>query len=74
VSPVKYELGFYIPEDDIRHSHRRENLNSNRARFVRTVFPKENGLEVMRSLDLLSGGAWFKACHLLHGVVGISTA
>jgi hypothetical protein len=26
VSPVKYELGFYIPEDDILHSHRRENL------------------------------------------------
>jgi hypothetical protein len=28
VSPVKYELGFYIPEDDILHSHRRENLES----------------------------------------------
>jgi hypothetical protein len=26
VSPVGYELGFYIAEDDIRHSHRRENL------------------------------------------------
>jgi hypothetical protein len=26
VSPVKYELSFYIPEDDILHSHRRENL------------------------------------------------
>jgi hypothetical protein len=26
VSPMKYELGFYIPEDDILHSHRRENL------------------------------------------------
>jgi hypothetical protein len=25
---VKYELGFYIPEDDILHSHRRENLKS----------------------------------------------
>jgi hypothetical protein len=23
VSPVKYELGFYSPEDDILHSHRR---------------------------------------------------
>jgi hypothetical protein len=29
VSPVKYELGFYISEDDILHSHRRENLKSN---------------------------------------------
>jgi hypothetical protein len=28
VSLVKYELGFYIPEDDILHSHRRENLKS----------------------------------------------
>jgi hypothetical protein len=28
VSPVRYELGFYIPEDGILHSHRRENLNS----------------------------------------------
>jgi hypothetical protein len=28
VSPVEYELGFYIPEDDILHSHRREDLKS----------------------------------------------
>jgi hypothetical protein len=28
VSPVKYELGFYIPEDGILHSHSRGNLNS----------------------------------------------
>jgi hypothetical protein len=28
VSPVRYELGFHIPEDDILHSHRRENLKS----------------------------------------------
>jgi hypothetical protein len=26
VSPVRYELGFYVPEEDILHSHRRENL------------------------------------------------
>jgi hypothetical protein len=30
VSPVKYELGFYIPEDDILHSHCSENLKSYR--------------------------------------------
>jgi hypothetical protein len=23
---MKYELGFYIPDDDILHSHRREHL------------------------------------------------
>jgi hypothetical protein len=28
VSAVKYELGFYIPEDDIPLSHRHENLKS----------------------------------------------
>jgi hypothetical protein len=28
VSPVKYEPGFYIPEDGILHSHRREHLKS----------------------------------------------
>jgi hypothetical protein len=28
MSPVKYELGFYIPEDDIFHSHRHGNLKS----------------------------------------------
>jgi hypothetical protein len=28
VSPVKYKLGSYIPEDGILHSHRRENLKS----------------------------------------------
>jgi hypothetical protein len=28
MSPVKYGLGSYIPEDDILHSHCRENLKS----------------------------------------------
>jgi hypothetical protein len=28
VFPVKYELDFYIPEDDIPHSHCRETLKS----------------------------------------------
>jgi hypothetical protein len=28
MSAVRYELGFYILEDDIPHSHRRENLKS----------------------------------------------
>jgi hypothetical protein len=28
VSPVKYELGVYIPEDGILHSHRRDSLKS----------------------------------------------
>jgi hypothetical protein len=28
MSSVKYKLEFYIPEDDIPHSHRRESLKS----------------------------------------------
>jgi hypothetical protein len=28
VSPLRYELGFYIPEGGILHSHYRENLKS----------------------------------------------
>jgi hypothetical protein len=28
VSPVRYKLGFYIPEDDILHSHCHEDLKS----------------------------------------------
>jgi hypothetical protein len=28
MSLVRYEQGFYIPEDDILHSYRRENLKS----------------------------------------------
>jgi hypothetical protein len=28
VSPVRYEVGFYIPDDGILHSHRRGNLKS----------------------------------------------
>jgi hypothetical protein len=35
VSPVRYELGFCIPEDDILHSHRRENLKPNKDAVVR---------------------------------------
>jgi hypothetical protein len=31
VSPVKYELGFNIPEDDILHSHSNENRKSHIA-------------------------------------------
>jgi hypothetical protein len=37
VSPVKYELGFYTPEDAILHSHRRENLKSYTVEHVSAV-------------------------------------
>jgi hypothetical protein len=37
VSPVGYELGFYVPEDDTLHSDRRENLKSYIASTSLTV-------------------------------------
>jgi hypothetical protein len=37
---ARYELGFYIPEDGILHSHRRENLKS----YMETrIFRHERG-------------------------------
>jgi hypothetical protein len=39
MSPVRYELGFYIPEDGILHSRRRENRKSYQRSDVR--FPAE---------------------------------
>jgi hypothetical protein len=42
VSPVKYELGFYIPEDGILHSHCRKNLKSYIALTVRAMYRRRN--------------------------------
>jgi hypothetical protein len=39
---VKYELGFYIPEDAILHGHRRENLKSYVALTGWTLFWRRN--------------------------------
>jgi hypothetical protein len=38
MSPVRYEVGFYIPEDDILNSDRRENLKSYIVDHVVTKF------------------------------------
>jgi hypothetical protein len=39
VYPVRYELGFYIPEDYILHSHRREHLKSFRSSNPSQCYP-----------------------------------
>jgi hypothetical protein len=36
--PVRYKLGFYIPEDGILHSHRRENHQSYIGLFWLSIF------------------------------------
>jgi hypothetical protein len=54
VSPVKYELGFYIPEDDILHSDRHGSVKSYvsipddvlREREVARVMPRVRVLRV----------------------------
>jgi hypothetical protein len=44
MSPVKYELGFYIPEDAILHSHCRENrkynINTELQNYVNTSWAR----------------------------------
>jgi hypothetical protein len=42
MSPVRYELGFYIPEYDILHSHCRENLKSYIALTGWTLYRRRN--------------------------------
>jgi hypothetical protein len=43
VFPVRYELGFYIPGEDILHSHLRENLKSyiHSMKSQQTTVPKQ---------------------------------
>jgi hypothetical protein len=50
VSPVKYELGFYIPEDDIVHSHRHENLKSYIALTGCAMYRRRNAFLVKYEL------------------------
>jgi hypothetical protein len=42
VSPVRYELDFYIPEDDILHSHCRENFKSYKALTGCALYRRRN--------------------------------
>jgi hypothetical protein len=50
VSPVRHELVFYIPEDDILHSQCRENLKSYRALTDWTLQRRSNVSPVRHEL------------------------
>jgi hypothetical protein len=54
VSPVRYELGIYIPEDSILHSHRRENLKSYIALTSWTLQWRRNMSPVRYELGFIS--------------------
>jgi hypothetical protein len=41
VSPVKYEMCFYFPEDDILHSHSCENFKTYISRNVHVAMGEE---------------------------------
>jgi hypothetical protein len=51
VSPVKYELTLYIPEDGILHSHCRENLESYIALSGWALWRRSNVSPVTYDLD-----------------------
>jgi hypothetical protein len=61
VSPVKYELGFYIPEDDIIHRHRREHLKSYIALTGWTLYQRRNVSPMKYEL-----GFYFPGDYILH--------
>jgi hypothetical protein len=53
VSPVKYELVFYIPQDDILHSHRRENFQTIRSSVQQRMGPDILPVQVTTSVNLV---------------------
>jgi hypothetical protein len=51
MSPVRYELGFYIPEDEILHNDRCENLRSYITLTGWTLLWRRNVSPAMYELD-----------------------
>jgi hypothetical protein len=60
VSPVRYELGFYVPEDGVRHSHRRKNLTSYEKNYVQ-IFGEEILFSIKNSVSPIADGLYL-AC------------
>jgi hypothetical protein len=72
MSPVRYELGFYIPEDYILHSHCRENLRSYLYRVALRYTPRgRNAVLVYVSRHSLPSDTIsppFLSTHQLHDI------
>jgi hypothetical protein len=74
VSPVRYELGFYIPEDDILHSHCRENLKSYYQKFNSgRTFPCRLTAMGSQRRERESSGA-VKFCHVWPRQIALRTS
>jgi hypothetical protein len=58
--PVRYDLGFYIPEDGILHSQRRENLKSYIALTGWAVQWRRNVFPVTKWVFIFQKTAFFK--------------
>jgi hypothetical protein len=58
VSPVRYEVGFYIPEDDILHSHCYGNLHSSTSflslRIMKNLFTSDKIAVSYRHMPVLA--------------------
>jgi hypothetical protein len=54
VSPVRYELRFYIPEEGILHSHHSENLKSYTSLSIWALQRSNNVFSVWYELGLIS--------------------
>jgi hypothetical protein len=52
VSPVKYELGFYIPEDAILHSDRREHLKHYNSGYVPAANSESLRIEFLSKISM----------------------
>jgi hypothetical protein len=72
VFPVRYELDFYIPEDDILHCHRRENFKSSLYLhfdpFGRTHVARPGSFLCMEALGLVYQEACPSGRYTCHSV------
>jgi hypothetical protein len=66
VSLVKYELGFYIPEADIRHSHCLENLKCYIALTGWALYRRVNVSPVKYELDFYIRHISYRICAPCH--------
>jgi hypothetical protein len=68
VSPVKYELGLYIPEDDILRSHSHENLRCVMSSDLSVKICKTNRTYAYEVYTSIRRDANFPLCNEFNGM------